>query len=450
MSARNRWWRFVRGGMVASGIVVVVGGLALGWYRVRNVREREAALERIRARGQPVLPEDLHWSARGNGVEPSDWLAAIRKLPSEEWSIANLPECTAELGKMDEDSLRMIYQSWITDPASLESPSACLTAMLRRGLENDAALMDLAQDVESFSGIDWAERFASAGLVGTSGPRLSIELGSVVDVLCRSALDCALKGLAQDAVQRLDLAWRAAALSDNCPCLFGALIWSSLGSKVVRATARIANLLPEDIDLTSFEDRMATLDVRTRWRSGLLGERALANRTFDSMRRGPSAVHELVADFGSTRSARELTIWLTLDHRQCVYLERIARAIDAVERWDASVSDASHASDGTEVGTWLLVPEISTVFQSAGIFEVLRDLARAALLARRAGAQAAIAWVTAQPDALGSSTLHAKLEDGVLRLWSVGENGRDDGGVACPPNEPDELPLDLVVCVRAR
>jgi hypothetical protein len=158
-----------------------------------------------------------------------------------------------------------------------------------------------------------------------------------------------------------------------------------------------------------------------------------------------------------------MLLWAWRGNDRVFYLEAMTAGIGWVRQpyYTAAPAMASwreraetSATKNLCIVSVMLVPPIDQYLEGANETRAHIALARAVLLARREGAEAAIAFASATPDPFRDAPLQSRIdEDGVLVLWSVGADFVDHGGRDAW-NEYDEgfgwqqVPPDIVWRVR--
>ena len=263
-----------------------------------------------------------------------------------------------------------------------------------------------------------------------------------------------MDGHVEEAVEYAQLAMRSAELLDDMPSV--ACLAVSFGMKrivLIEGILPVVHLLPAGSNLTAIEQVLDGLQPRAHQLSAFLGERAFVNRLYDLLRRDMNALDglELVSSF------RARVVRAALDHDQADYLEEWALAVHASRRppWDP----AWRALEGDvlmeprphryyNLISLMVLPPAHRSGEWTAKLEARCLLTRAAILARREGAQAAGEWIATQTDPFVGRPLRWRIDaDGLMVLWSAGANRVDDGGTIGDSEEP---PLDEVVRVRPR
>ncbi|HUR29476.1 MAG TPA: hypothetical protein VM509_14905, partial [Planctomycetota bacterium] len=99
----------------------------------------------------------------------------------------------------------------------------------------------------------------------------------------------------------------------------------------------------------------------------------------------------------------------------------------------------------------MFLPDLPRIARSADQMRALISLCRAALIARRDGAEAARAFLDEQRDPFDAQPLRSRLEgDGVLVLWSIGLDGQDDPLKPATTDEDRAIRDDIRILVRPR
>lgn len=219
--------------------------------------------------------------------------------------------------------------------------------------------------------------------------------------------------------------------------------------------------LPPEVSLAPLESLLAKIDDPVReFRRALVEERAIGNEMFESL---------TGIETGTPRPWSIESVWLDMD--QAVYLDTLSSAIEAIdapriEQTEARLAELQAAFLARAQSFWarftpvsmMLVPKFAEDWRRAEDQRVQLALVRLALRVRSLEATAARETAEREPDPWGQS-MHSRLEaDGVLVLWSVGANHRDEG--APPALDPESAREriessgakfdDVVVRVRMR
>lgn len=431
-------------------VLGALGVLAVVVLRVRGRARLNAALDRIRARGEPVRIDEIVHPHRRVGEEPTQWLEAFDELHEAEVSPAELAECTEALAAEEsEDELWTRLEGGL-DTSSLEPPTSCESAYWHAFLHRNQVRLERAREIERYSTFDFAMHLRDVGT--PERPALEAPILAVLHatkLLNQSAILLAASGDTDGALRESRRALDIAAVSNGSPYLLGHLVWLLTHRQQCHALARIASLLPQGTDFGVLDDLLASLEPRAQLKQALLGERTIGNSLFEhfSTYDGEFAeVYEL-----SKVGFQLKRLWF--EHDQADYLDELERAIAFVpqaelfarmEDWDPRFYSLIAA---------MLLPRWQDAFQRVVELEAVILLTRATLRARSSGAEAAITWAEAQSDPFGACPLHTRLDaDGTLTIWSVGTNFTDDGA-PLPPWDPaiwGWQPPDILIRVPSR
>ncbi len=459
---------------ILAGLVVfvllVLGGrsLLVGMYRGRV----EDELERIRAAGDPVLPEDLVVPDPGEGEDALAWLAALEEARASRitWIEDHLRDVEQFELLMEEvresevpaehiallDEIRLLHDElggnqeaidrfWTGFRTKHNDSDASFTRQectVLRAIEVGARIhpedldtlrtgvrLDMARLLE---GILEDLDFAATEQPTDIHPALPTGLLVLTD-LGGLAVVAAHQGRADEALDRLELALRAAELCEDVPWLYvGHDLWLLLASSAVQAVVPTAAGLPPGTDLGAIEARLAELDPRANLVRAMRGERALGNRVFASFRAhaggsGPFSEGQLSRLLAGMFFARDHAIYLEL-MRDAIQLaesppHEVLRARDC---WRARIEPSPRWAPLSS----MLVPMSDVDDEFARSLEASILFARGALIVRREGLEAGLAWIDARTDPFDGSPLRHRVdEDGTVVLWSVGADGVDDSGV---------------------
>jgi len=228
--------------------------------------------------------------------------------------------------------------------------------------------------------------------------------------------------------------------------------------------ARIALAqLPPDAGLEPMDGPLAGIeDERAQFRRALLEERAMGNECYAQIARSGSV--------SGLPKVGAPSAWLGFD--QLAYLSTFGQMIEIAERGRPKRIGAELEALGdrarADVAPWSrltlpvanrLLPRPSDTWSALREQRAWIDLVRLGLRVRRMSVVDARNAVSDSTDSFGDGPYHAREEsDGLLAIWSVGRNGRNDGAPSETEFEQagdEEYSLradrdDLVVRVRMR
>lgn len=460
MSSNRRRSRVVRVlrwiGAVAVVLVIVAAVVAFrARLRWSEIIEREIAA--IEATGAPVWPEDLvtepssgapWWSAIDADAAPIFDLglmdpATVKVLlerPDAEFAPFDRPllealdalyvEVAAEGGSSDDVWYLGDGSLW---PSGLDDAPWSDRRVLIARIEaaGDRSVVDVARAAcggSTFDARAWIEGWL-AGDEPIPAPDRAMVVVRAQKALARRAWLAALDGDEETAVECVRLGFCVARAYERTPGHFHGIVWMLQSSYAIGSLVVVTNILPA-VDLQDFEEDLAALDPRERMVRLLVEQRAICHRVFTT---------DFVDfdDAGSWLSPMQSLVWRLYErYDHVLYLETYAQLLDAVvgpavdARGALEQIDAELWGETYALRTQLLMPPATDIWTSAMGVEVTVTLARAVLLARREGPDAARAWIAAQEDPFSGAPYRvATADDGSLKAWSVGADGVDDGGV---------------------
>jgi hypothetical protein len=431
-SARVRLLRslaFTLAAMAGIALAAILGGQ-------RILRER-VELARERMKSEPPPPPG---PARLEGEDPTAWLLAIEEAePQEELEIPE--ECAGS----EEDARNALSDMWTRFSAwNLAEPdiiSGCTLAILRAQVASAAPQLELARQMERYGALrmpDLATTQEEFAPLHPSGMPTAVAL---VRILSESATLAAIEGDSSRALADLRLARRAIRLLDERD---SSIVWLAL--RLTRsiwgaAVTRLAQWLPPEIDLSEFHSEFEGTDPWQALEASIVSERRIILRWLTSLRQAASSDFDL----GPMMLGREA--WL--DHEETLLLEAYSAASEA-----AREHRAPPPYDEVTPRPWnrlfcFAAPPFQKHHETHLNSEANRILALGLLIARHDGPEAAEAWAAGQVDPFAAGPMRTHRDGDVLRIWSVGPNGVDDGGDSLNHDGIEPLP-DLVVSIRVR
>jgi hypothetical protein len=283
-----------------------------------------------------------------------------------------------------------------------------------------------------------------------------------VGVLSDVAVARAVEGRSDDARELLELAFRGPSLVEDWPWTMAFLTWQFGVRRALHGLERTLPSLPHDADLTSIEAQLSAVNVEAGLVRAFQGERAFGNDMFDALFDGRYAGDESPPAIDGLTG---MLLWAWRGNDRVFYLETMTAGIGWARQpyYLAAPAMASSREWAEKSATMnlcivsvMLLPRMDAYIEGANETRAHIALARAVLLARREGAEAAMAFARATPDPFRDGPLQWRIdEDGVLVLWSVGADLVDQGGRDAW-NEDDEgfgwqqVPPDIVWRVMPR
>jgi hypothetical protein len=410
---------------LSIAIVGVAGVVAALVLRSTGRKRRDEALERIRARGEPMKVIDAVRPPSGTGEDPGAWMKSFDDLPYAEVDVSALPECAHLIrpGKDNSELIADLRYQWL-DPSRIDRPTPCELAVLRRMAEVSPADLAKALEVERYRNLDWSRTVVDDGTMDALLPRAPYPGAvGVVEQMTQAALVAASRGNLEEAVRRLDLAQRGAALLEDSPFLLAYQAWTFCQTEVCCATVRVASLVPPGSEFDSIAARLSAVDPRAQLQRAILGDRALGIQIFAAIHSGDHGFEGFAEYSGLARFVQRL--WF--EHDEADYLEEMEHAVAAASQPHAIGGETTWKPRFYNIVSAMLMPRWNGQIANAAELEARLLLTRAALLAHRDGFDAARAWAGTQLDPFAKLPLRTRIDaDGALSIWSVGPNLIDD------------------------
>jgi hypothetical protein len=422
------------------GLVALVG-FALVAVMVTGQLRSAAALDRLRASGAPVYPEDLRFAPSPNAASFDAWEQRGREVDEQfqqvEWEA--LPECAgfvaALVGTHDPEwDLQEDFRFAVTDPNRAGRLTDCHRAVHQAWLAETASTLAWVSTLEPSVRPDWPARLEPGSTFGGPFVRAPAwQTATVVpNALMVAMLDEAWSGRSEEAVQLCARVFELAHLYHQAPDLPTFLLLSHHEAVALDAFQALVLALPSGVDLRPIEAQFDATSASERFQFALEGQRALGNAFFCGIADGTL---ELLTEEWSERldllALRVLGRWL-----QSKDLEQYEQQFALLGRRYVDTKlllERFADEDGTSNGRFFYGRTAVDDVRSLAHLETVRVLSKALLVAYRDGVDAASAWARAQPDPFGTGMLRARIDgDGVLTIWSVGANGSDDGAPLPP------------------
>jgi hypothetical protein len=326
------------------------------------------------------------------------------------------------------------------DPLALREESACAVVALDARVAA-CGVLELAEGACALPPTDSAAWFAA--LERAEQPAVATSAHPTmfaVEVLAERALARALSG-EQDAAL-------AALNSTLCACdAIGELhwgpayvYWRQCELRALEAAGRCLSFLDPGRGFERIEAHLTQLDALSRYLASLDGDRALAMRAYERYRADETTGVSALDDDG-LRAPPTLTSPMLL-HEQADLLADFRAYRDWSARAPHAAGPLPPPRESALVSSALLSPWFARRWNLEGHpwgdVAARAALLRVAIVARRDGAAAATSAAAALVDPFSGRALRTRLEaDGTLAIWSVGTDGRDDGG---PPRSAGTLP----------
>ncbi len=461
-------------------LVVVMGLLALhvvGRYRVN------AALERIRAAGDPVLPEDIVFEPVGPGEDPTAWLAEAGEIElpwdvdclmdpymfEELLDLARAGGFTAEHAAGLEE-LNVCYGSpddagnfwddlWdvLTDPEPDSALSDCQLTALRVAALGGEPIAALGLDACRMARLDCElavqEYMSSAGCFPDYR---SLGLIPLLDGLdWATALHEIAEGREESGIDRIRASLCLAGLAEGLPSIIDFDFYQFSTSVALGGLRTALSYLSPGRDLGAIEELVRRADARGTLLWALRCDRAIGNHRFARFHRlGEGELRESL-DCATWLDRIVFAVALPFDHAQT--LDDFEKAIffTRTPYWKVSTPLAQWREDRDRPYSCLVNPGMPTppsprAIELATELDARLRIAQVALFAYREGIDAAIDLAASTTDPFSGRPLRTRVEPGgVIRIWSIGLDCVDDGG-ALHPREDEYSSPDVTWKIRLR
>lgn len=437
--SRVGWW--LLGAFLLVGVLLTL--LVSGWT-IGAGRRAQAELARLRAAGEPADPADLeefYVSPAADDDTTRLWLAACLPLESKDFQAAAgaLPLVGTSEGKIPP-----LNQPW----TELEAAEALL-----KKFEPSLGKLHEAADRGGAARYPTDFRMGFAMLVEHAQ-----RLRGGARLLALEAQVRARRGDAAGAARALHAGFMLAGSLKNEPVVVSQLVRIACDGL---ARQQLQELLPDvpfsDADLAQLQADLRAADYREAWRRSLMGERVIGIQAFDD----PASAGMPGAQAALWRMTRQ-------DDLVC-YLRLMRTAIDSskeswpearagIEKAEAELKTkivASPLARARYAMTALIVPAL-TNSSSAGMRGTAQNRAAEAALAieryRQRHGKLPDNLQRLVPDFFPTTSaetdngptdpydykpLRFKLGDGEYVVYSIGADGKDDGGQGDDRGEPD-------------
>lgn len=427
--------RFLRWLAITLVVMAVIAGAAI-LIGQRILRERvELARERMKSE-PPVAPGP----ARLEGEDPTAWLIAIEEAePQEELQV---PEECSEAPEDARDTLDGMWtglSAWnLAEPDVI---SGCTLAILRTLVASTAAQLELARQTERYGPLQLPEIHGGLDELPPLGPAHASKAMKLVRVLIDSAALAAAEGDAQRALQDVRLAFRASRVLDERDGNSNWLCVRFTEGLCLNALTRLAQWLDPAIDLSEFQTLLEGVDPWPAYEATLRTDRTRYVASLDVVRRS------FVGSLTPGPMLLGLDAWV--DHEETLLLDVFSAGLEAARAHKAPPDEEAFEPQPWNAIFSMMAPPLQRNHETLLRSEAWRLLTLAVLIARHDGPEAAEAWAASRVDPFAAGALRTHRDGDVLRIWSVGPNGVDDGGESVNPDGFGPQP-DLVVSIRVR
>ncbi len=447
--------------LIAILVLALVGAFAARWY---GAKQRQAALLALAAAGKPVFPEDLV-RAPDSGPDPAPWLLRVASAERRfEPGMLRAPESWAQLrenarrgalgpeveaafstleacaGAADAPTAVARVYAVLEARDGIVDPPPCGLEALELIEAGHAPFLDIAREAAGLGAIDPTVVLKRLEADGATLPKLpAIEIVRLAAALPAHTLRASWSGDDARVLDALRTQADVARVVENSGLLIGAIVWTQAVQRLLDGLEIALPGLDADADLAWLETELERLRPRAVLTAALEGERTWTNRVYTLARtQGQGAVE--VPDTGW------IPLGFVLAYDQSVYLA-------AVENEIGRLAKSAYLRPPREEPGWVerrfaplarmlrpLYAEIETGFDEV---EARLALARAALIARRGGAEAALPWIGQSTDPFDGRPLRCAMgREGLVVFWSVGRDRVDQGG--------GDDALDLIWRLRLR
>jgi len=427
-------------------VLIVVATLVLRWA---GAKARADELAALRASSQASLPEDLApvdsvrpepapWLARVAGAvqlwEPGalgtpESFAALRERsqkgefgPRVEAAFAALEACA---GANAADAVLRVA-AILEARDGIVDPPPCGRAAIDLMVLGHADQLAIAREASGFGPIDPRAILAQLEASGAAIPGLpAIEVVALRSALKVAVLQAAWNERPDEVVALLRAQRDVARIFEKTPLAIAGMIAASADLGLLESLELALPQLSREVDLAWLEAELGAIRPRDRLARAAEGERAFGNRTYEELRRGQT--------LSGVPGRNEFLSGLTQSFDQATFLRRTRAAIESMG------SPAFRRAPLEEPG-WVgrtlaplatyLTPYSRRLLGVADLLEARIALARVALVAFRGNAQEALTTLPNTVDPYDGRPVRMALgPDGIVVLWSVGQDGVDDGGL---------------------
>jgi hypothetical protein len=250
--------------------------------------------------------------------------------------------------------------------------------------------------------------------------------------LCETIPALLIDDKSRVAATRIEAIFHVARSTREIPWWMGYLFWSSCGLTGLTACREVTASNAHDFDWSGIERELADMAPRAYLRRAILGERAFCIELFQAERNGSAK---------DAFAPLEPSIFFPID-RALNRSQDFALLLEAYEEgvalsrnpeWDPNPGSQDWQRGKASFPDWargsgqLLLDFANDRAQATWIEAEVR-LARVAIAAFRDGATAGMEAAARSIDPFDGKPLRARVEPGVLVVWSVGPDQVDDGG----------------------
>jgi hypothetical protein len=441
------WWFYVTVMFVAPFALLLTAVVAvLLWWKLADLKAaREVKLEvaRIQALGEPVTIYDLYaWHRVPEGTNDTTalWLNALSLADSVQirnTKFVDLP----------------IFATGHRETLAADHPQSTLDLAADFLRVNDEAVQAALAAAREQGNCRLPVAF-EAGVAALSSTQRARNVARLMLLRTRVAVE---RGNAEEAVESTEANLALARAIDHQPTIVDHLLRIAI---IGIATSDVEFLLDRselsEEQLARLQRRLQAVEIRSGFTTSLLGERGIGYHEFHQF---PSGTAPRIATAAQPMAGGKLT--RPADCR--FYLEMLQEYIDASrqpfpksinasKQIAARVQTVGHSTNPLERMRYVLsmevVPGTEAAVTASARGQAMRDLTLVAIAARRyqlkhgefpRDLQALSEFLEIAPiDPYDGQPLRLIRKDGELVLYSVGQDGRDDGGLELEDgNQPD-------------
>jgi hypothetical protein len=446
--------------ILVAAIVIVPSVVAWIWIQSAGRSAREAALNRIKMAGDPLMPADLP-SPPVRGKDPAEWLARLTQVQNA-WDMWDLSDPSdfrkllerarrRELGEDAREAFEQLqacieklpgddpvaswnefwstFSDFVRAPQDTVKASTCQDEALRLlaiGLEPS---LSIAREAASYGAIDPRAVTRSLDSAGGAFPEIHVEALHASEAVMVAAVRHARAKQFSDALDDLRVQLALARVYQPSQWLTSFLVWSALMNRALDTLGTLLPLLPRGLDVSEFETRLLETHPRDDLATALKGERAFGNRVLEQLRAGTTP--GLAGPLSEPSILDKLHRKLIEDGDQAHYLDAMTAGIERISKPSflrATIVD-ERPSTFWSPASLVMLPSIASSAQQADVLEARLALARAALTAYRGGAEAAFKFLANSVDPFDGRAIRCALSsEGLIAFWSIGPDKSDDGG----------------------
>ncbi|MEX2174088.1 MAG: hypothetical protein WD872_06980 [Pirellulaceae bacterium] len=453
---RARWW-FVVSVLVFAPIVLLVAGVAavVIWFQVARsaaFAEVQKEVARIQAAGEPITTEDLyayHRPAAGTKDITPLWLAALQSFDE------------AQFGK-DAGTLPIVGSGQQTTLAA-DDPSGQLAQAEQFLAKYDATVAATLAAARESGECRFPVQFEQG--VAMLLPKVQ-KMRGVARLLSLRTQVAMARGDAPAAIESVEATFAASRAMENQLTLVEHLVSLAIAGVAIQNVESLLNEMDlTDEQLVQLQAAVERADLRGGLTTGMLGERGMGYHAFHHMEQMTSRNNAgAMAPPGEGHLSRPVDCKFYLETvRQLVEASRepmpqaLRQAQQAELNVKAVIGVGNPLTKMNYMLTAMMMPAGTAAFAANARGQAQFQLLRCAIATRRyqqkhatdppALAQLVPEFLPSVPlDPFDGQPLRMKTSPAEIVLYSIGKDGKDDGG-----NDPkDSGEPDLVVRLQAK